>query len=554
MDRIEFLKTNKYPNLDPSIVDAAVLADPTSEKKFADWILRMHSKWGLRPTDFPSLTDILSSYNSVRGRMPEEKRDVNKFASPLELSNAIVGFIRSEMSGAKKSSGDNKAVYDIIFENDKWVVIRPLTFEAELKYGKSTKWCTAGKDSRATFYSYMSGGYLYIVIDKTLPDKDPLSKMQFQFNGRHGGGMFMNALDEHVEILTFLKQNKEIWEAFLNANEFDGSNNAYYKLVHNPQTIDKNAQLSALRAFGLDALSMITNPCNELEDEAIQRIVQENSWEKITLLADIIAKKRIQTKMVNYALERKDFDEKIAIKVISSFNSMNVYIYHDAFEPLVKKYPESVFAFGHTSSTLETINENLLEVALSEKPELIKNTECSKELIVKFAIKVPRILEHVKVKQIEFSADEIRKISKSKDFEAHMLRKFSIVPEDVQIAFIKKDFENSQYIKGLTDKAKQIRKELKKDYEAERKKYEIEEKKKLKDDWGLPKTYSNWDCNGYGEYDGYDSYDDGRYDFRGERILKVTKTSDGDFITLCEDCNGRKFWVKSKNRHRYYNI
>lgn len=535
MDRIEFLKTNKYPNLNPEIVDAAALADPTSEKKFTDWILRMHSKWELKPSDFPSLTEVLSSYNAIRSRMPEEKRGVNRFFSPLELSNAVVGFMRSEMSGSNKISGNNnKVVYDTLFENDKWLLIRPLTFEAELKYGKSTKWCTAGVNSKNTFYSYMANGYLYIIIDKTLPDKNPLSKMQFQF-GRCGG-MFMDALDKPINILSFFKQNKIIWDVFVQANEFNENSNVCFKLIHDPHIIDTNIQLSAFRAFGFDVFSIIKNPGNVLVNEAVKLIVQEESWGNFVFLRNMASSRSVQTHMVGRMLEYRSVDDKSIAAMIAGLNGCfvgdnNFEIHYDVFEPIVEKYPKAIFAFDNS---IKKIPIKLLEIALSQEPELIKKVEYNKGLIVKLAIKIPSILEYIN--GIEFSENEIRKISKCKNFEAHMLKKFKVIPEDVQIVFIKKDFENSQYIKKLTENAKKIRKESKKKYDIERIKF-IKEREA---DYGsgyfntANSCSDSWNGNG--------------------KVVRVAETIDGEIVTLYEDCFGRRTFIKSKDKYRYCNV
>jgi hypothetical protein len=38
-------------------------------------------------------------------------------------------------------------------ENDTWCVLRPLTHESSVKYGSSTRWCTASKNNPYQFFN-----------------------------------------------------------------------------------------------------------------------------------------------------------------------------------------------------------------------------------------------------------------------------------------------------------------------------------------------------------------------------------------------------------------
>ena len=53
----------------------------------------------------------------------------------------------------------------IDFKNEDWLLLRPLTYESSLKYGASTKWCTASKDSPEHFFRYSERGVLIYCIN-----------------------------------------------------------------------------------------------------------------------------------------------------------------------------------------------------------------------------------------------------------------------------------------------------------------------------------------------------------------------------------------------------
>lgn len=53
-----------------------------------------------------------------------------------------------------------------LYEDETWLVLRPLSYRSSLKYGASTKWCTASSDSSGTWNSYSKDGILIYTINK----------------------------------------------------------------------------------------------------------------------------------------------------------------------------------------------------------------------------------------------------------------------------------------------------------------------------------------------------------------------------------------------------
>jgi hypothetical protein len=58
-----------------------------------------------------------------------------------------------------------------VFENDTWLIVRPLTFQSSLTYGSGTKWCTASRHNKEYFYRYSNNGVLCYCINKIDGDK-----------------------------------------------------------------------------------------------------------------------------------------------------------------------------------------------------------------------------------------------------------------------------------------------------------------------------------------------------------------------------------------------
>ena len=54
----------------------------------------------------------------------------------------------------------------VIFENDEWLLVRPLTYLSSNKYGSNTKWCTTTENNPEYFLKYSKRGVLIYCINK----------------------------------------------------------------------------------------------------------------------------------------------------------------------------------------------------------------------------------------------------------------------------------------------------------------------------------------------------------------------------------------------------
>lgn len=69
-----------------------------------------------------------------------------------------------------------------IYEDEEWLVLRPLSREASLKYGAGTKWCTASLEDDWPYYRYTRRGILVYSMNKKTGQKV---------------ATFKNIIDEH---------------------------------------------------------------------------------------------------------------------------------------------------------------------------------------------------------------------------------------------------------------------------------------------------------------------------------------------------------------------
>jgi hypothetical protein len=89
-----------------------------------------------------------------------EENDLTKLKSFEQLISAMS---MAEMKAEEKDL-ENQVIK--ILDNDEWLLLRPLTFNASKKYGANTKWCTTTEHNSEYFFKYTKKGVLIYCINK----------------------------------------------------------------------------------------------------------------------------------------------------------------------------------------------------------------------------------------------------------------------------------------------------------------------------------------------------------------------------------------------------
>ena len=101
-----------------------------------------------------------------------------------------------------------------IYEDNKWVIVRPFTIEASRMYGGGTKWCTSLKKDKfkSLFYAYIETGILYYILKKGKnPLDDKLNKVCL-YKKWSGEEEWADTHDTIKEEKTIRKYKKELGE------------------------------------------------------------------------------------------------------------------------------------------------------------------------------------------------------------------------------------------------------------------------------------------------------------------------------------------------------
>jgi hypothetical protein len=172
------------------------------------------------------------------------QNNLHKYISFEEINTAVieVDLIETQKSMEKQIR--------VIFENEEWLLLRPLTYDASKKYGSQTKWCTTYESDRSYFDKYAGKGVLIYVIKKQTNLKVGVYKSiegDPEFS-------FWNAQDKKIdsiesglsfEVLGLIQEEIKKWcytnDSFLN-NEFRVKENKTSKksLTPLPEQLDVN--------------------------------------------------------------------------------------------------------------------------------------------------------------------------------------------------------------------------------------------------------------------------------------------------------------------------
>jgi len=170
----QYVKTGKIPI---ETVKKLSEIDPSASNKYLPWICKMYLN---DRVNIHRLSELLSNFDDKlnKGIIPSNT-NINKFKKIEELSDILTkhsGRTRSDIKRGVKSGADVKKK-DIVFENDKVIILLPKNIEDAQKYGRKGDWCISamGKRNYFEYYYYVIPCNIYIIlpkvdVNKLLPD------------------------------------------------------------------------------------------------------------------------------------------------------------------------------------------------------------------------------------------------------------------------------------------------------------------------------------------------------------------------------------------------
>ena len=154
------------------ILNISDLAD--FNHKYTDFVLKNTDGDGeLDTNELEHLVGLIQDFDKYQSQFP--KKDINQYVSVNELESVI------NHARTKKKEKEEESKIDKVYEDDKFVVVKPNTEAASCKYGSKTKWCVTARGT-GHFDRYTSGNQgLYFIINKTNSTNQNYSKIAIHF-------------------------------------------------------------------------------------------------------------------------------------------------------------------------------------------------------------------------------------------------------------------------------------------------------------------------------------------------------------------------------------
>ena len=177
----------------PELLEKLIDGDPSSTKKYSEWLIKQmiglgnpstysvadnvnlfidlieqfhKSATSITPEDIDYAESISALVNGDKIKLAP--KDINKYDSVWGLQALMTAVRRRKVE--KEKEKEIKKEVNRIYEDDRFLIVEPMSHGASCYYGANTKWCTTTKDDTRYFDKYTEEGSLYYIIDKKSPD------------------------------------------------------------------------------------------------------------------------------------------------------------------------------------------------------------------------------------------------------------------------------------------------------------------------------------------------------------------------------------------------
>jgi hypothetical protein len=230
MAKIRDIKSQN-PDYVIDLIDILAQKDPSKTNKYVPFMVSQTKDWlewfidELNKNTFKEMFDIVQEFEELSNRNLLENKDIYSYGSNQDIVDEI------KLAREKVTRSEVKKKETIVLhEDDKWLVLQPLTSRSSNLYGKSTKWCVAADDHNFKKYykDYTKNGTLVFLIDKTVKESDTrnnrFSKVAFhQYKDKENSLTLWDSKDKSLGVQEAMKVYgmipKEIQDVINEASE-----------------------------------------------------------------------------------------------------------------------------------------------------------------------------------------------------------------------------------------------------------------------------------------------------------------------------------------------
>lgn len=174
MARIKDLKLQN-PTYKIDVIDVLSSMDPTKSNKYLPFMIKCTADWvewinnELKNETFKEMFEVIKDFEDLSQRNLLENKDIYSYESNQDIIEAV----KTAKEKITRSEVKKKET-EVLFEDNRWLVVYPLSTRSSNLYGKGTKWCVSSEDNNYGKYykQYTENGSLVFVIDKTIKESE----------------------------------------------------------------------------------------------------------------------------------------------------------------------------------------------------------------------------------------------------------------------------------------------------------------------------------------------------------------------------------------------
>lgn len=174
MAKIRDLKEqNKNYTID--VIDVLASMDPSKTNKYLPFMIKCTSEWvewinnELKNETFKEMFEVINDFHDLSERNLLTNKDIYSYKDNQAIIEAV-----KEAKEKVTISEVKKNETEVLYEDERWLVLYPLSVRSSNLYGKGTKWCVSSEDNNYGKYykQYTENGCLVFVIDKTIKETE----------------------------------------------------------------------------------------------------------------------------------------------------------------------------------------------------------------------------------------------------------------------------------------------------------------------------------------------------------------------------------------------
>ena len=227
--------------------------------KYLDWVGSRLSRVNF-DENFTKVVQLLNKFEKISSNL--SKTDIYEYQSIDEIYNAIQEYENRQRREVKQVPGGN-----VVYEDGRFFIVNPLTYESSCYYGKGTKWCTAA-NTDDNFHRYNDDGKLFYVIDTQLPTSNPYYKVAIlkKFDGET---IYWDAKDDPIRNGWILETEKN--------NEINDVINSYMENYFSEQLkIFRDKELAKKERARVEALRI--RRINDRRSAEMEELRSTDAW------------------------------------------------------------------------------------------------------------------------------------------------------------------------------------------------------------------------------------------------------------------------------------